>query len=316
MHRSGTSAVTRLVNLLGLHTAAGDDLVPASEKNPTGYWESMSLVAFNERVLRAVGSDLACPIWLDSGWEDDARLDALRREAPEVFRQAIPATPWVWKDPRNCLTLAFWRSVLDARPIGVVVTRNPLEIVASSSRTGNDGNKIAALAVWERYVRQALGQLDGLPVLVTRYEDVLSDPVAFVSRARTFLAGLEVETRRPDEAAVVGFVDGSLRHAEYSAADVLRDLEVSDAQRRLFTTLEELEEVHESFSAPALPPETPSTEALLSERRRAVQYKRELARLLELERRARAWARVRSSSYAAPARRVYVRVRRLVNRSP
>ena len=48
MHRSGTSAVTRLISLLGLGTPPEEDLVQPTDENPKGFWESESLVAFND----------------------------------------------------------------------------------------------------------------------------------------------------------------------------------------------------------------------------------------------------------------------------
>ena len=91
MHRSGTSAATRLVSLLGLRLPPDEDLVPLSAKNTKGYWESMSLVNFNERLLAAIGSDMRCPLLLRPGWEDDYRLDQLRNEVEETFAQPDPA---------------------------------------------------------------------------------------------------------------------------------------------------------------------------------------------------------------------------------
>lgn len=310
MHRSGTSAATRLISFLGLETPRGEDLVPASRKNPKGYWESMSLVALNIRILETIGSDFSCPTLLEPGWENDDRLINLRREAPAAFRSAYPASPWVWKDPRTCLTFAFWRSVLDAPPVVVIVNRNPLEIVASSARTRGEERRIYMLAMWERYLRQALAQLDGLPVLVTDYSDVLRTPLEFCELVRTFLSDEGVTVHRPQESGVLAFVDAGLRHSEFSRADFLAAEDVSGAQRELFLTLEGLKGGHRHFAAPALSAETPTTEVLLAERRRSRQRERELTRLLELERS----RRLRNSRVAAPAARVYAEVRRRFGR--
>lgn len=308
MHRSGTSAATRLISLLGLHTPPHEDLVQPSAKNPKGYWESESLVAFNERLLRAVDCDIGCPVVLPPGWEHDSRLDSLRDDAPRVVRAVFPRVPWVWKDPRHCLAFAFWRSVLTVEPVVVLVNRNPLEITASALRVRREEGKIYALALWERYLRQALTQIAGLPVLVTDYADVLSAPLAWCEQARAFLAGVGVHAHAHRDADVLAFIDKELRHAEFSRSDFLEDGEVSDAQRRLFEVLDDLEGRHAEFSAPALPDETPTTEALLTERRRALELKRDL----DSERRSRWGSRLRASRYTAPARPLYAGGRRLL----
>lgn len=279
MHRSGTSAVTRLINLLGVAAPRESDLVPANEKNRRGYWESMSLVQFNTRVLAAVDCDMSCPIALERGWERDARLDRARAEADQAVRWAFPTAPWVWKDPRNCLSFAFWRATLDIKPVAVVVHRNPLEIVASALRARPE-RKIYILALWERYLRQALAQIEGLPVRVTSYGSVLADPLAWCEETRAFLGRAGVNVEEASEEQVLDFVDSDLRHAAFSVPAFLEDLEVSDAQRALFLRLTELAGHHDEFSTPALPPETPTTEILLAERRRAALTRYEQQRAL------------------------------------
>jgi hypothetical protein len=308
MHRSGTSAVTRLISLLGLGTPPEEDLVQPTDKNPKGYWESEALVNFNERVLAAVGCHMSCPVALEPGWQNDSRLDSLREDAPRAVGEIFPVTPWVWKDPRHCLAFAFWQSVLAVKPVVVLVNRNPLEIAASAQRLRNDQGKIYGLALWERYLREALGQVAGLPVLVTNYSDLLSAPIDWCARTQAFLVGAGVPASPPAEDEVLAFVDKTLRHAAFDSGDLLRDPYVSEAQRALFSALTDMEGGHADFSPPSLPEETPTTEALLTERRRTLDIKRQL----ELERRSSWRRRIRSSRYAAPARPIYARGRRLL----
>jgi hypothetical protein len=290
MDRSGTSAVTGLLRLLGLRTPPEDDLVQARDANPKGVWESASLVACNRRVLTAVGSDERFPLALEPGWENDSRLDLLRQDARQAFRQVFPASPWVWKDPLLCLTFAFWRSALAVQPIVVLVNRNPLEIAASALRAW-DRPKIYGLALWERYLRQALGQITGLPVLVTNYEELVATPLAWCERTHAFLTRTGVPVHPQRDSDVLAFVDNRLKHVEFIRADVLDDRDVSDAQRALFVALEQLEGRHDVFAAGALPDETPTTEALFAERRQAFRIKDDLERLLAIERQSRWWPR-------------------------
>ena len=296
MHRSGTSAVTRLVALLGVSTPEEADLVPPSAKNPTGFWESMSLVAFNARVLAALESDMSCPRMLEAGWEGDPRLDGLRDEARSAFRHVFPTDPWVWKDPRNCLALSFWLEALDMRPAVVLVCRNPLEIVASSLRSREGEGKIYALALWERYLREAIRQIQGLPVMVTGYEHVLDDAPGWCVATAGFLGREGIDVRVDREKEIVAFVERGLRHAEFTREEFLGDHDVSDAQRELFLALEGLAGSHDRFVPPELPGESPTTEALLAERRRALQIKRDLH--LALQRRSTWRSRVARLSQA------------------
>jgi hypothetical protein len=310
MHRSGTSAVTRLIGLLGARTPPDDDLVQPTDKNPKGYWESESLVNLSERVLRAVGCDMRCPIVLEPGWEDDSRLDVLRHDAPDAIRRVFPATPWVWKDPRHCLTLSFWRSVLDVPPVIVLVNRNPLEIAASVGRLRSELDKTYALALWERYLRHALVQSAGLHVLVTGYEEVLADPVAWCGRTHEFLESAGVPADPPRDGDVESFVDHELQHVRYARSDVLRDDDLSGAQRELFVALETLAGPHPRFVPPELPAETPTTERLLDEQRRAIRERHErLAR--DHERGSSLRRRLRGSRLAGYARPLPALARRI-----
>ena len=277
MHRSGTSAAARLVNLLGIPTCVDEDLLPTTEDNPKGFWESASLAALNDRVLLALGSDWACPPELPAGWQQAPELADLRREAAEGVARVLPAGDWVWKDPRNCVTLPLWLAVLETDAVAVLVHRNPLEVAASLGKRDGFGT-FYSLALWERCLRAGLVALSGLPVLVTTYDAVLALPLEWCAGVRGFLDGLGVPTSAPAEDEALAFVDGGLRHSESTADDLEAEEAVATPQRALFDLLEGLVGAHESFPAVELPPESPTTEALLTARRQALAERRDLAR--------------------------------------
>lgn len=277
MHRSGTSAATRLINLLGVPTGIEEDLAVPTEDNPRGYWESRALTAYNDGLLAALGCDWSCPAPLVHGWEASPQFEAVRTEASGLLARVFPTEQWVWKDPRNCLTFAFWERCLGAGPAVVLVNRNPLEI--ATSLEARDGlGKVYSLALWERYLRQCLASISALPVLVTDYADVLSDPLVWSEQARSFLNGAGIGTNAFHEPDVLAFIDVALRRARATSEELAGDPALSDAQRHLATTLQQLRGVHAELDAPLLPPETPSTEALLAERRRAFLLERDLHR--------------------------------------
>ena len=90
--------VTRVVNLLGVPTVAEDDLKPADEDNPRGYFESRSLTSFNRRLLLEVGgAPYSLAPRFPDGWMAAPSLDPLREEARELMQTLHPTTPWVWR---------------------------------------------------------------------------------------------------------------------------------------------------------------------------------------------------------------------------
>src|SRR5271155_6002863 len=72
MHRSGTSAVARGLQMLGVYL--GNDFLCAKPDNPRGYWEDRNIYDINERLLAVLGLK----------WEDIALIDDAQWHEPEV----------------------------------------------------------------------------------------------------------------------------------------------------------------------------------------------------------------------------------------
>ena len=66
MHRSGTSALARGLQMLGVYL--GNDFLSPQPDNPTGYWEDKNICELNERLLAVFGLR-----WEDVALIDDAR---------------------------------------------------------------------------------------------------------------------------------------------------------------------------------------------------------------------------------------------------
>jgi hypothetical protein len=186
MHRSGTSALTRVIDLLGVPLADRGLLGP-SEKDPGGYWEPEDLVTFNMSLLERLGGRTMAPPPLEISAHAGHLLRAQIPAARALFRSLHPGEQWAWKDPRNCLLLPFWRAALDDRPVVVLAHRDPSEVAASLHRRGP---KVGAAAIvrWEEYARSAMFASRDLPRLVVDYHDLVADPGHTVGRVESFLA--------------------------------------------------------------------------------------------------------------------------------
>lgn len=216
-HRSGTSMLTRLLNLLGVDLGPEADLIGAVEgDNPRGYWEPSWLVGLNDSILSTLGGTDWQPPSLPPGWQHDAALDALRAAAHHRLDQAYGDAPvWGFKDPRLCLTLPFWQSVLAERGDEisyVVALRSPSETSASMARRqcypGTDTGYWGR--TWLEYTARALEATAGLPRTLVAYDDLMASGTRELRRLAEFL-GLPM----PGAAAAARLeaaIDSGLRH--------------------------------------------------------------------------------------------------------
>ena len=248
MHRSGTSATAGVLGHLGLGAPPADDLVPATARNMRGHWESKGLTSFNEQLLVHVGGTWSAPPALGAGWLSDATLEGFRDEAAQLFRATFGARPLAWKDPRTCIVLPFWQRVVDPPTAAVFVYREPLE-VAGSLRSRNAFEITHGLALWERYVRAAAANLEGIPTLAIDYAALLEDPGAFCGALVSFLESVGVTVGDDARADAVASLDADLRHER--AGPTSQTPPSSDATD-VFATLRASQGVHHPWRAPDL----------------------------------------------------------------
>jgi hypothetical protein len=127
MHRSGTSLITSAFQLAGVNI--GDRLIGRHASNRRGHFEDIEFEEFHARVLRRVGKHHLTVAQADV-------LEMTREEvehAKALIARRRERRLWGWKDPRTCLFLDFWHSLL-TNPRYVFVYRHPLEVVLSLFR--------------------------------------------------------------------------------------------------------------------------------------------------------------------------------------
>jgi len=264
MHRSGTSAATRLVNALGPALCSPGDMV-RGPWNPSGHWESRSLMHLNDDLLRQMGRTWWYPPPAGEAYDAlSASLTTRPAQARRAFRRVHRTVPWVWKDPRTSVLVPFWRAVLGPRLAAVVVFRNPLDVAESLGRR-HDVPVSFGVALWERYNRLLLAHTSGLPVLVTRYDDLLADPARWSAGVGEFLAGSGMRLRRTLESPLsAGFVDPGLRHSAHTRAQIAAVGPLSSGALAVYDALEASAGPSAAFLPPALGPEPDAVEAELA----------------------------------------------------
>lgn len=175
-HRSGTSALTRVLSLCG--AALPKRLLGSAPHNEAGHWEPDAIVVIHEQLLASAGTYWHDVSEFPKSWfsSDIARvfcdriLGALRADYSD-------AVLFVVKDPRMCRLVPLWLQVLDqfgAEPLFVIVVRNPLEVAASlEARNGFPPAK--SMLLWLRQFLAAERDTRGMKRSLVSYEDLLDD---------------------------------------------------------------------------------------------------------------------------------------------
>jgi len=187
--------------------------MPARPDNPDGFWENLRFVALNDEALNVMGAAWDLPPREDQEFNgsDFQPLEAKARLLIETFP---PDSTWGWKDPRNCLTLPFWRRLLPELKM-LIIVRNPLEVAYSMHRR-NGTSYALALRLWELYNRRVLRHARPEARLITRYQAFFERPEAELRRILPFM-GLSGDT--VSEAAAIVAKDH--RHTSFTIEQLI-----------------------------------------------------------------------------------------------
>jgi hypothetical protein len=219
MHRSGTSAMARVLALSGAKLPR--NLMAPNAYNVDGYWEPMDVATFNDKVLSE----------LDSGWSDifgprgprSKRLN-LERYVPDamsILNDNYGDHPFiVLKEPRINLLLDLWKTALETkayRTSFVVMVRNPVEISESlKKRDKFIFNK--SILLWTNYMLAAEIETRHENRIFVSYDNLLSSPEDVIDKIETSL-GLNFPRRSLNaQIEIEAFLSSDRKHHSVSGA--------------------------------------------------------------------------------------------------
>ncbi|MCA9752976.1 MAG: glycosyltransferase [Gemmatimonadetes bacterium] len=231
MHRSGTSALTRVLHLLGADL--GSNLMPPSPANPKGYWEHADIVSLHDDALAQLGRTWDDPRPIDAERLRGPDLAPVRRQLRDLLEREFGDTAlWAVKDPRLCRLLPLWAPVLEelgVTPRFLLAHRDSREVAASLARREHMDSGFAHL-LWLEHVLVAERATRGSVRSSLWYGDLLGDWRDVMGRVAS---ELRIAWPNPLESVateVDTFLDPSMRHHR-SSEDPLPawNREVTDA---------------------------------------------------------------------------------------
>ncbi len=222
MHRSGTSAITRGLQVLGVEL--GNSLMPPQAINAKGFFEDIDFNALNIDMLdslRAEWHSLA-PLSL----HDFAALRAegyVEKAVALLKRKAAGVPLFGFKDPRVTKLLPLWSEAISSAgfsPIYVLALRHPRSVADSlAERDGFEAEK--SYLLWLGHVIAGLAGSAGHARVLVDYDRLLHSPAAELGRiAARIGTGVDAAALHEYKSA---FLDPTLRHALYRPEDLRRD---------------------------------------------------------------------------------------------
>ena len=225
MHRSGTSALTRVLSLLGAELPKS--MYGKTTGNQRGHWESDSLVVANEAFLKKMKSswDDWRPLAIDklSKKRRAAIISSFGAEFTDAFDLAKPLL--VMKDPRVCRFADMYIEALGDLPSRVhpvITVRNPLE-VASSLESRDGLPRSEALLLWLSYMLNAEIASRGLQRAIITYHAFLDNPVKCAQKIVKALDCPFSYSPKDVRVQIKNYVSERLKHHSHTTEDVLLD---------------------------------------------------------------------------------------------
>ena len=175
MHRSGTSVVSRFINMMGFDL--GEHLMAPRKDNPRGFWENEEIVRHNEELMAASSVrwdslELDMSLVLKRGLTKKSQTAALR-----ILKREFSTSQIVIKDPRIARLYPVWQKVLwDANfsIVPVIVCRDPGSVALSLAK--RDMMPLyRGLLLWLIYTLEAVQYAKRSPIFIN-YDELVRDP--------------------------------------------------------------------------------------------------------------------------------------------
>jgi glycosyltransferase involved in cell wall biosynthesis len=182
-HRSGTSALTRTLSLLGATLPV--NLTSPQPDNMFGYWEPVEVMQLNADILSTMKSEWYDIRPIDEPWFISAIADQWNERLCGILKREYGKAPlWVIKEPRlNTLlpvTLRALRDV-DVAPLALFAVRNPIEVARSLAK--RDGFTLGyGVMLWMRNMLDAELHTRGVPRSFVTYDGLLERREANLER--------------------------------------------------------------------------------------------------------------------------------------
>ena len=250
MHRSGTSALTRVLSLLG--AALPNNVLGSAPGNETGHWEPERLMVLHDQMLLEAGSR-----WDDWRAFDPAalgveRLAYYKAEITRLIAEEYGDAPFfVLKEPRICRFVSLYADILTSMKIDVrylLTMRNPQAVMASLAARNGFTPGYAAL-LWLRHIIDSEHATRENPRAFLSYEELMRDWSTGIKKSAHALAISWPRSLKEATPEIGEYLSPEYQHHFADEAQLLADERVTQWVKDAYIALKALEKDRDTKAA-------------------------------------------------------------------
>lgn len=224
MHRSGTSALTRMLNMLGC--ALSENLLGPGDGNESGHWEPVEAIRLNDEILASAGSSHDDWGPINADWRKSAIRPQMIGRVQKIVADHIGIGPlFAIKDPRICRLADVWIEAMGnagAEPLVLMMVRNPSEVATSLEARDLMAPAYGEL-LWLRHVLDAEVFSRGQRRVVCQYDELMRNWRGLVRKMTDGLGVSFPRNSRKTHADIDDFLSGNLRHHHADPEDLIHN---------------------------------------------------------------------------------------------
>ncbi|WP_251899109.1 sulfotransferase family protein [Lactiplantibacillus paraplantarum] len=219
--RSGTSVMTKCINLMGISLGTDNLLAPSKRINPKGYFENKDVI----NIHKSLGSRIRYrPAF--KGYYDSPKIKKDRAVLTTYLQTFFENEQYLAiKDPRMNDHIELWQHVLadvEVLPAEIVLLRNPMDVVNSNERAWHRDTTLA-MRQWQVRTLLSLRDTDRDHRILVTYEDLFGQTLATLKRIATQFDLPWTNDEAALQAQIDDFIDPALQKSD--SGESLADFE-------------------------------------------------------------------------------------------
>jgi len=249
--RSGTSLNAMILEALGLDVGNREQMRPATDLNPQGYFENVPLLDFiGERISPLFPSGPFTKNAFGRGWQTRPGVPELLADGRALWQSLKTSDSMLFKFFEVGYHLPLWREIIDDEIVFVVAFRDPYEVTTSyqsvASFFSRRPDSVAyRLFRWSTLYQRLLNEIEGSKAFFVEYGQLLAEPERVITDLADTLVAWGIVPGPVDTSAALSLVEPTLYRSGRTRP--LPSATLRPRTKGMYESLQRLSGRHDSF---------------------------------------------------------------------